>query len=26
MAKYAKDYNIVVSHVEDEIAAVNNVI
>lgn len=26
MAKYAKDYNIVVSHVEDEIAAVNNAI
>lgn len=26
MAKYAKDYNIVVSHVEDEIAAINNVI
>ncbi|MCD5382689.1 2-oxoacid:acceptor oxidoreductase subunit alpha [Candidatus Gracilibacteria bacterium] len=26
MAKYAKDYNIIVSHVEDEIAAVNNVI
>ena len=26
MAKYAKDYNIIVSHVEDEIAAVNNII